>query len=174
MIYSLCYPTLSDSDNVFIQSFRKKHDLPFIDVVSHHFTIAFGISDLPKDAYIDHVKEQVKNQKQITFTCKYAMLGNDDSNDNYYVFLVPDKGNSDISLLHDQIYKGKLNKFHRLDIPFIPHIGIATIPDAQKVKELCDELNSSSISISGSIDSITICEYDGKIISDIANIEFKA
>ena len=125
-LYSLCYPTLSEDDDEFIRSYRRAHDLPYRDVVDHHFTIVFGISDLDKDAYTRHVRGIATSHPPISFVCRYAMLGNDASNDDYYVFLVQDEGYSAISLLHDRLYSGPLTPFHRLDIPYIPHIGIAT------------------------------------------------
>jgi hypothetical protein len=111
-------------------------------------------------------------QPPIHFNCRYAMLGNDDSNDNYYVFLVPDEGYSAISRLHDQLYTGPFARFHRLNIPYIPHIGIATIPDAQQIKKLCDDLNRTKLNIAGILNHITICAYDGKRITDLERINF--
>ena len=95
------------------------------------------------------------------------MLHNDDSNDNYYVFLVPDNGYGELSKLHDKLYRGPLAPYLRLDIPYVPHIGVATIPDAARVKALCDELNTTGIEISGQINSITVGEYDGSKISNL-------
>jgi len=172
MFYSLCYPTLSNEDNNVITSYRKTHDLPFRDVVAHHFTIAFGVSDLGREEYFNHVRMLARQTRKINFTCRYAMLGNDDSNDNFYVFLVPDEGFSEISLLHDQIYRGPLAPYHKLEIPYIPHIGIATIPDSWKVKALCEELNESGLNITGSLDGITICEYTGSVINDLEYVQF--
>lgn len=164
MLYSLCYPTLSSQQNDFIHSFRMKHDLPFRDVVSHHFTMAFGISGIDKSEYIEHVKAVARTQQQISFSCRYAMIGADDSNDDFYVFLVPDEGFSEISRLHDRLYTGPLKQFHRLDIPYIPHIGIATIADVQRIKGLCDGLNSENTCIAGTLDAITVSEYcDGRV-----------
>ena len=174
MFYSLCYPTLSEEDNDFIKSFRKNHDLPFKDVVAHHFTIAFGISDIDRKEYSTQVKKIATKTKVINFTCRYAMIGNDDSNDNFYVFLVPDDGFSNISLLHDHIYEGALEPFHRSDIPYIPHIGIGTLTDSNQIKGLCTELNKTDLRITGKLEGVTICEYDGKFIKDLEYVRFSA
>lgn len=173
-LYSLCYPTLCEEDDEFIRSYRREHDLPYRDVVNHHFTIVFGIRDLAKDVYIRHVRDIAASHPSISFVCRYAMLGNDAVDDNYYVFLVPDEGYSMISLLHDRLYTGPFAPFHRLDIPYIPHIGIATIADAPKIKGLCDKLNSTGVHISGTLNHITVCEYDGNHITDLERINFGA
>src|SRR6266446_10915353 len=99
-LYALCYPEMSAPDATFIRAFRKQHDLPYRDVVDFHFTIVFGTTTVSQAAFLDHVRGIARTQKPIRFTCRYAMLGNDASNANYYVFLVPDDGYGDISKLH--------------------------------------------------------------------------
>ena len=171
-LYSLCYPTLSKDDDEFIRSYRREHDLPFRDVVNHHFTLVFGIRDLDKDTYTCHIRDITASYSPISFVCRYAMPGHDALDNNYYVFLVPDEGYSAISLLHDRLYTGPFAPFHRLDIPYIPHISIATIADAPRVKRLCDKLNATGINISGTLNHITVCEYDGNRITDLERIGF--
>jgi len=171
-LYSLGYPDLNEADDKFIYAYRKEHDVPYRDVVSYHFTLVFGINKIDKDTYIEHVRRIARRQKQISFVCRYAMLANDDSNSNYYVFLVPDEGYSQVSLLHDHLYTGPLKPFHLMDIPYIPHVGIATIPDAQKVKGLCDSLNAKGINISGILKHITVCELKENRIIDLERFEF--
>jgi hypothetical protein len=166
-LYTLCYPRLADADRKFIDEFRREHDLPFRDVVAPHFTMLFGCSEVPLPAYREHVAEVARSQSTITFSCRYAQVVSDDSNDNYYVFLVPDTGYNEISKLHDKLYRGPLAPHLRLDIPYIPHIGIATIPNAATIKALCDQLNSLPVAIHGRIEAITLCSFDGLRIADL-------
>ncbi len=166
-LYTLCYPRLVDADRQFINEFRREHDLPFRDVVAPHFTMVFGCKDVPLAIYREHVAAIARSQSAIAFSCRYAMVGNDDDNDNYYVFLTPDEGFAEISRLHDKLYRGPLAPFLRLDIPYVPHIGIATIPDAARIKVLCDKLNAMPITIHGQINAITLCSYDGSKITDL-------
>jgi len=170
-LYSLCYPEFSASDRQFIEDFRNEHDIPFRDVVAPHFTMVFGCNDVPLQSYRNHVEKITRSQNSIKFTCRYAMLHSDDSNDNYYVFLVPDDGYGEISKFHDKLYKGLLAPYLRLDIPYVPHIGIATIPDAGRVKSLCDKLNSTGIEISGQINSITVSEYNDSKVTDLETFQ---
>ena len=172
-LFTLCYPRLTVADRSFIDEFRQEHDIPFRDVVAPHFTMVFGCSDVPLATYRPHVAEVARSQTVLNFSLRYAMLGNDDSNSDYYVFLVPDEGYSEISRLHDKLYQGPLASHLRLDIPYIPHIGIATIPDAVRVKTLCDQLNTSGVEIHGKIDALTVCSYDGSKINDLESFPCK-
>ena len=129
--------------------------------------MVFGCKEVPFAQYREHVAAVARAQIAITFSCRYAMIGNDDDSDNYYVFLVPDVGFSEISKLHDKLYRGPLAPHLRLDIPYIPHIGIATIPDAARIKNLCDQLNAKPVTIHGQINAITLCSYDGSKVTDL-------
>jgi 2'-5' RNA ligase len=166
-LFTLCYPHIADADREFIDGFRREHDLPFRDVVAPHFTMVFGCSDVPLSLYRRHVATVARSQSVISFSCRYAMIFNVATNDNYSVFLVPDEGYSEISKLHDKFYRGPLAPHLRLDLPYIPHITIATIPDAARIKALCDKLNAAGITIHGQIDAITLCSYDGSKITDL-------
>jgi len=95
------------------------------------------------------------------------MVHNDDSSDDYYVFLVPDEGFSELALLHDALYAGVLASRLRLDIPYVPHIGIATLKDPRKCKELADELNAKPLRIQGQVEEISVVDYDGKVVTDL-------
>ncbi len=173
-LFTLCYPKLTAGDHRFIEKFRLENDIPFRDVVAPHFTLVFGCGEVSEPVYREHVGVVARSQGVIRFSCRYAMVGNDASNDNYYVFLVPDEGYSQISILHDRLYRGVLEQFLRLDIPYVPHIAIATNTDARRIKALCDELNSTGVAIHGQIDGMTVCSYDGSIITDLETFPCRA
>jgi len=166
-LLALCYPKFSAKDQEFIDDFRDKHDLVYRHVVGAHFTLVFPVRDVDETTFVAHVGEIAESSAVIRFVCRYAMVHNDVLSDNYYVFLVPDEGFSEIALLHDALYTKVLTSKLRLDLPFIPHIGIATMKDATRCKELADELNTAHPSFTGSIEEITVVEYDGKLVTDV-------
>ena len=155
-LYTVSYPEVSDSDRERIEAFRRAHDVPYRDLIAAHFTMVFGVRDFDEDAYIKHVAAIARASGSIEFTCRYAMLGADDADDTAYVFLVPDEGYSSVSLLHDRLYTGPLEQFHRLDIPYIPHITIGTLQDRAEARELCARLNRDGVNISGRLNSLTV------------------
>lgn len=135
--------------------------------------MVFGIADISAKDYIEHIRARLIGQSKIDFVCRYATLGDDSESDDFYVFLTPDEGLSDICRLHDSLYAGLLKKFHRIEIPYIPHIGIATLQDAGKIQALCDGLNTQNLCISGTLEGATVCQYDGIQVVNIENIEFE-
>jgi 2'-5' RNA ligase len=166
-LYTLAYPLLSQADKAFIDSYRSEHDAAFRDVVAPHFTMLFGCNQIAESQYKEHVRSVAARSKPVSFVCRYAMVCNDVSNANFYVFLVPDEGNGALSLLHDELYRGPLAPFLRLDVPYVPHIAVATSQDSQHIKNLCDSLNSRGLCIAGTVDALTMSSLiDGKIRDD--------
>ncbi|QEW06629.1 2'-5' RNA ligase family protein [Nitrincola iocasae] len=153
-LYTVAYLEVSEMQMNWMQELRRKHD-PHYTVVDPHFTLAFAVRGVEQGVYLDHIATIASETRPISFHCKYAMLGADNIDDTAYVFLVPDEGYSDLSLLHDRLYRGVLEPFHRLEFPYIPHISIAGMKDFKRAKRLCDELNSRGVHVHGQLASIT-------------------
>jgi hypothetical protein len=168
-LYTLAYPSLSDADLKFIQEFRDQHDARYRDVVAPHFTMVFACTSIGEDEYLEHVEGVARRCTFVEFHCRYAMVGADDHDETAYVFLVPDEGYGAVSLLHDQLYTRVLAPYLRLDIPYIPHITIGTLDDRAAAKRLCDDLNNRPVTISGSIDALTVGALDDNKIRNLAS-----
>jgi 2'-5' RNA ligase len=166
--YILAFPDLTEADRAMIDRFRNQYDLPFKDIVAPHFTLVFGVNDADRGDLSRHAERIAKDTHPIEFECRYAMLGADDANDNAHVFLVPDKGFSAISLLHDQLYTGLLSENLRLDLEYIPHITIGTMADRGQAKMLCDQLNMKPHSIAGSIRDLSLVELRNGMVDVIS------
>ena len=132
----------------------------------------FPVADLEAGDFTTHIESSIRGFEPFDFTCRYASLNNDDGCDDWYVFLIPDEGNSNVHLLHDRIYTGAYAKYHRLDLGYIPHIGIGTDSDVMKLKNQCGKLNQKGLAISGRVSEIVIAEYDGATVHDLKTIKF--
>jgi 2'-5' RNA ligase len=155
-LLTVSYPELPPRAAAWVDEFRKLHDAPRQERVQPHFTLVFGCDAVGVAEYTRHVAAVARASGPIRFACKYAMLGNDDENDTAYVFLVPDQGNAEISLLHDRLYTGVLRPHLRLDLPYIPHITIGTLGSRQEAKLICDELNRVGVSVEGALSNLSV------------------
>jgi hypothetical protein len=124
--------------------------------------------------YIAHVREAAGATGPIDFVCRYAMQGVDHENGRVYVFLVPGEGHSHISRLQDLLYSGELAQALRLDIPFIPHIAIETLPTTRDAKIPCDRWNVESFAMTGRIDTLSISTLGADRVSDVAHVPLGA
>lgn len=175
MLLCLGYPRLSEVDTRLIRNFRRKHDKKYVDVVDAHWTMIFpGSSEgISQDDLERHIQAVAEDSAPVGFTCRYALVYGDDGCDDYYIFLVPDEGFSGISLLHDRLYSDFMRPKLRLDIPYVPHIGIATGKDREELHDLATEWNRKGHEIGGTIDELTLSSYDGGQVSDLKRFPLK-
>ena len=164
------YPGISEPDYAWIQAIRAEHDI-YHEMVSPHFTFVFPCSITDEAGFVGHVKRCTRGVKTIRFVLKCALVVKDCLSKYTHVFLIPDDGFSDIVRLRDRLYTGLLASELRLDIPFLPHIGIGSALSPEACKDLADNLNQGSFSVEGRIDTLDIASFDGEAMRTIERIQ---
>ena len=166
----LNYPTFFDDDFDWIQSVRQEHDRLYYDVVDPHVSLVFPLDGVKPSTLIEHVREQARSSAPFKVVFRCAILGDPDFEDHAHAFLVPDEGFSDIVRLHDRLYTGPLADFLRLDLPFLPHVGIANTPQPEECREIVDELNAENFEIRGRVEGLDVVEYEGNSVQTIEHV----
>ena len=156
---TLAYPALNVRDRAFVEDLRLRLDARFAPLVAPHFTLVFGCAAVAQPEYLRHAQAVADDAGMIRFRCRYALLGADDEDATAYVFLVPDEGFAQLSLLHDLLYTGPLAKHLRLDLPYIPHITIGRLGSRTEAKQVCDELNYRGVDIAGTIEALSVVAH---------------
>lgn len=155
----LAYPAIEKKDYDWIQSVRAKYDERYFNIVEPHFTIVFPVDNTDEKKFIAHVEKITKKLKTFYFVLRCAQVVKDSFSDYYDVFLIPEEGYRIFVKLHDSLYTGILEKELRLDIPFIPHLGLANSINPSQCKNIADDINSKGIEIVGSINKLDIVSY---------------
>jgi hypothetical protein len=166
----LAYPRIAAEDLAWLQTIRARHDTRYFNLVAPHFTLVFPVTGLEWSAFIAHVRQQAASVRPISFVARCAIVVEDDSKNFSHVFLVPDEGFSDVVKLHDSLYTSVLAPELRLDITFIPHIGVGNYTDARACRELADELNAQDFRLAGLIDTLDVVWYEQQEVRTIAQI----
>jgi len=169
----LAYPEIEQSDFDLIQEYRKKNDTLFYSVVEPHFTIIFPVFDQMKSEFLTEIEVLSKKYSAFDFVLRCATINKDAFNDYFHTFLVPDEGYSKIIKIHDGLYSGKLKKNHRLDLDFVPHIGIGNSLDKLECKKMVDEWNKNDFAIKGTVSSLTVVEFENNSVRKIAEIQLE-
>lgn len=169
----LAFPKLSQEDFEFIQEVRAKEDSLYYSVVEPHFTIVFPVMQVEREAFTKHVRDLSRTISRFSFVVRCAVLDKDAFNDYTHVFLAPDEGYSRIVKLHDALYTGILAGELRLDLPFIPHIGVANAVDPRQCKKVADRLNGREMEIRGRIDELTIVSFSEGMVTPLERIALK-
>jgi len=166
----IAYPQLEKKDYEWIQSFRAKFDERYFNIVEPHFTFVFPLFNTEEKILIEHVQKNAKKFKEFYFALRCAQMVKDSFSDLTDVFLIPEEGYRIFVKLHDALYTGLLEKELRLDIPFIPHLGIANSKDAVKCKKLADEINTKNPEIIGAVNKLEIVSFEKNLVKTIKTI----
>ncbi|MBC7764304.1 2'-5' RNA ligase family protein [Microbacteriaceae bacterium] len=166
----ISYPNISKADYDWIQSIRKDHDPRYFSVVKPHITIVFGTNKLTSQELLEHSQKKLKDFSRIAINFDSALVVEDDSKSFFHTFLVPSEGYNKITKLHDLLYEDEMASELRLDIPFIPHIGIGTSDSENDMDSLARQINERVISIQGFLDVLSLVQFDGTKVEDLDKI----
>ncbi|MBU1096426.1 MAG: 2'-5' RNA ligase family protein [Bacteroidetes bacterium] len=155
----LAFPKLENDTYEWIQSIRKSNDIRYYTVVKPHFTIVFPLFNYEIGELQMHIKNICTEIESIQFSIRATTIVKDSFSEYTDVFLVPDEGNSQIIKLHNKLYTGIIRKELRLDIPFIPHIGIGASKVAEDAKQLSNNLNKQKFCVESKITELDLVEY---------------
>ena len=170
-LLALAYPQISNEDYQWIQEFREENDELYHGRMEPHFTLVFPVFNQSPETFIEEIKRSATDHHRIEFAIRCAVMEKDAFTPYWPVLLVPDEGYSHILKLHDQLYSGKLADELRMDLPFIPHIGIGNSIEKWTCKELVDQINYSNLEIKGTINEINVVEYHEERVETIENIK---
>ena len=160
------YPHLGEHDQKFIDFYRKANDV-YYDLIPAHFSFVFPVFDMEKKEFMAEVRKQATGFPTIEYKLRCAIRNNDRTSDYWHVLLVPDQGFSEIVKLHSKLYSGLFKPYERLDLDFIPHMGIANSKDPKECKRMVDEVNAMEIDIRGTIEQLDIVEHVDGVISSV-------
>lgn len=166
----ISYPELSLSDYNRIQNYRRVNDPLYYSVVEPHFTFVFPVFDIEQEVFLQEATSLLKGVKKIDFTLRCATINKDAFSDYFHILLIPEEGYSKIVKLHDRLYSGLFKNNLRLEIDFIPHIGIGNSLDKFACKQMVDEWNSQDFALSGTIASMSIIKYENNQVSTIKEL----
>lgn len=166
----IAYPKIRLQDFDWLQNVRRNNDPIMFDVVKPHVTFIFPTTKLAANELENHVKNSLGNTTTFSVRFDSTKVVEDDSKTYTHTFLIPSTGFEEITKLHDILYVGDMASELRLDIPFIPHMGIGTNSNKDKMHQLAKDLDRQDRVIEGVIDELVVCEYDGKKVKDLAII----
>jgi 2'-5' RNA ligase len=165
----IAYPDINQIDFDWIQSIRKDYDPKYFNVVNPHVTLVFSTNKLSLEDFTRLIQNKLSSINSFEIIFDSMKLVEDDSKEFFHVFLVPSKGYNEINKIHDVLYEDDLASELRLDIPFIPHLGIGTGKESE-MTELIHNLENQKPVIEGHISKVSIVEYDGSKVKDLSEI----
>jgi 2'-5' RNA ligase len=111
-------------------------------------------------AVVKHVEAACAATSRIRFCLRSALVVPEHKMGRFHVFLVPDEGFGAIIRLHERLHGGLLAGCLRPDIPYIPHVTVASTREFASARHTMASLNAKGIAITGRIDEIEVQERD--------------
>ena len=169
-LYTVAFPSLSETDRRFIADVRARHDRQ-ASVVEPHFTLLYACDQVDEATYVDHVRAVAASTMAFQFACLETEPDEDEGRGD--VYLVPELGRMDLVALHDSLYTGPMAPHLRQGKHFIAHMTIGHAADFHTAAILCDELNAEGVDIAGSIDALVVgCVENGRFV-ELARIALR-
>jgi 2'-5' RNA ligase len=139
-------------DNIqLINEIREKYD-PLHHYIAPHITLVFPFgSDITTSELIEHIKCQLAGIGKFDLVMK-GVTGAIDG----YVFLDVKIGNDKIIEMHDKLYQGLLKKYHNRFIPYIPHLTIGRLFDADLHQAAVQSLFEFDVEFRTAIEEICV------------------
>lgn len=152
----VAYPALDAIDRQRIEAFRAAHD-PQAARIGVHFTLVFPFEGEPDEPASDMTLVAASSEP-IAFAIDRTEVVRDPFGNGCHVFLVPGEGADRISGLHDCLYAGALRRHLRADIPFVPHLTVATTPDIHAAERLAASLDVRARTIRGAVTAVDLVD----------------
>lgn len=168
-LLAIAYPTLSTADRAWIQRIRQQYDAQ-VEMVAPHFTLVFPVFDVEELLFEAEMRRQAREHNPIHFEIHCAIVVKDALSNLTHTFLVPDQGFSELVKLHDKLYSNLLAPHLRLDIPFIPHITVASSVDATVCKRVADAINAEDRAVHGAVETLDIVQFANQQVTTLAQI----
>jgi 2'-5' RNA ligase len=152
----VAYPNLAERDRRWVESIRARHD-PQAARLNAHFTCVFPAT-LSAPVLVEHVSVVLARFRTIRFVIRRAIAFRDPLAGNSHVFLVPDEGREELIALHDGLYGDTLQIHLRHDIPFEPHMTVATLDTFEACEGLAHAMNGAFPAIPGVVNAVDVVE----------------
>jgi hypothetical protein len=134
------------------------------------FTLVFPGAEAGTPEIVKHVNAICAATARIRFCLRSAMIVPEHKMGLFHVFLVPDEGFGAIIRLHDRLHVGALACCLRPDMPYIPHVTVASTTEFAAARQTMATLNAKDLSIAGRIDEVEVHERDSAVPRCIAKV----
>lgn len=169
----IAYPTLSDADRVWLQAIRESHDSENWNLIDPHFTLIFPCDPPAEVAVCEQVRAIGRVHRAFPFVLRRLIVHEEAGARRRLLFAEPEEGRAEIIALHDDLYSGILKPYLRRDLPYRPHITIATCEERTSCEAIIERIGGSDIAIRGTIETLDVVRLDDEGITPVATVRLE-
>ena len=152
-LYVVAKPEFEKRDLAGLKAIREQRSG---NVGPPEFTVVFPTTQMEPSAFAAFITSQAAGVQRIRFRLRSAVVVPEAILGHFHVFLVPDEGFGAIIRLHDKLHSGPLESCLRPEMPYLPHLTVATESDYTASRKIARMINAREFSIEGVIDRLEI------------------
>ena len=170
MIYVLMYPEFEPALADRLYHFRHTHEPDRAKLVPPHITLVFGVDPAHRSGLLEACDAAAHSRAPFEVTFSHSVSAYDPFEAAHKLFLICDRGSDAIITLHRQLYAG-LPDTAKSDVPFTPHMTVATNPDPKYISHL-DAGDIGPFPITSRVQSLTVVQFDGARLTVVKQLPF--
>ena len=171
MIYVLAYPKFEQSVAERIRRFRNENEPDRAMLVPPHVTLVFGLKNIRLKEFLAHCKATANRSSQFDISFVSGEVAHDPFENRHKLLLISSAGSSQLVALHQQLYEGAQRAKLKVDLPYRPHMTVATNPDRTIVERL-DISPLGGFPLFGTIRALEVVKLDNEGLHNIRTIPF--
>lgn len=170
MLYVLAVPGFAPNDLAIIKSFRADFEPQRAQMVPPHLTLMFGTTAMTEDEARGVAERVAMAASPFEIVFARRQLFHDPIENNEKLFLLPDAGAAQVRDLHNALYARRRDGELRADIPYEPHMTVATCGDASSAKAALAASARIPLPMRAAIDALTVVEVIDWQLRTIARV----
>ncbi|RKT34723.1 2'-5' RNA ligase superfamily protein [Roseovarius halotolerans] len=171
MIYVLAYPQFEPSVAERIRRFRTENEPSRAKLVPPHVTLVFGLMNIHPHEFLAHCETIAGRSSQFEVSFVSEEITHDPFEKTHKLLLVSSTGSSQLAALHDQLYEGVQKAERKDDIPYRPHMTVATNTDRTIIKNL-DTSSLGGFPLLGTIRALEVVKLENGRLHHLRTIPF--
>lgn len=166
----VAYPNIERDALDRVQAIRRQYDAGQHAIIAPHITLVFPDQRVSEADLARHAASVADRTPSIDAVLGETHLDHERATGLWRVFLTPTIGGPALAVLHDRLYEGIMAPSLRADLPYVPHVTIATSPDADICRQVIATLEPQNPQVSATITHLDILAFDGTQVRTIQRL----
>lgn len=169
MLYVLAYPEFAPSILEKIETFRLLHEPARAKLVSPHVTLVFGLKTASPTDVIARCETEAERLAEFHISFADTTTVFDPYERMHKLLLVCTEGRDQLTAIHENLYAGAYREEFNSDIPYVPHMTVATQQAKEDVASL-DVGDMSDLPITAHVKALSVVEHLGERLKPLATV----
>lgn len=170
MLYVLACPKFAPNDLAIITAFRAEFEPQRAQMVPPHLTLMFGTTAMTEDEARGVAERVAASASPFDIVFAERLLVHDPIENNEKLFLLPETGAAQVRDLHNALYARRADGELRADIPYEPHMTIATCGDVSAAEAALAASARIPLPMKAVIEGLTVVELIDSRLRTIAQL----